>query len=663
MNKQYQDTLKRRVVQQYIVENNRSPSPEKLRELIQIELNRRADLDIVGFSSLDITKPGLGSESSATEERILRTAIQDDYQTIGKRIDTLSETLEDAFRANKNTFNRIAHMLGAVESRLNNLLLLKGKADHFTYGIEEVFDTQNFVDYKTTTATIEGKVAGLRRSNRTLISLADAKLRFSSIGKAGVILASATTPISTLKEADGKFWEYHVLSPSAVGRVNCIVDIELKEATFVSDIKIVGSSIGVNSQTKINVFYSIDGKAYFSAGTKDAVLNTGETVFGIGADQVLKIRILLSKDASDEKDGTAYLYLFSLDSIELYSDTYTASKESVLYLGPYSVYDELGNPVNFSMATIQNSTCCELPEGTQVGFFLSKDNESWKSASCSGPVPSIVSFSNLNPIGSMSYLDPSLNENSLTTSILPDMDIEFGKEVYSNLYVTSDYADKIVLQNILFKRNLPNSYDLYGTKSGWFYNQNLGTYSCYFYIESHEGRYFEFGNTSAKIDGRAVTGSVYVQSGYHSFETNRTNWLNVTNELTTLDDLKAEDILYPYNHKLLIEGYDYTDHFSGEEIYNGADSYFGVLCSYVSPERFYAEHDGNLTVYTIEYFDGNLFFKVKTDPGDFSWQNEEVEIEYMLRSDSSNELYIKAILTTSNVKYSPKIHSIRIRVL
>lgn len=663
MNKQYTDTLKRRVVQQYITENGRSPSSEKLRELMQVETDRRAGLDIVGFSSLDITKPGLGEGSSASDERTIRTAISDDYTTIEKRIDSLSETLEDAFRANKNTSNRIAHMLGAVESRLNNLLLLKGKADPFTYGIEEVFDTQNFVDFKTTTATVEGKVAGLRRSNRTLVSLADAKLSFSSIGKAGVISASATTPISTLKEADGKFWEYHVLSPSAVGRVNCIIDIGLKAPVFLSDIKIVGSSIGTNSQTKVNVFYSVDGKAYASAGIKDSVLNTGETTFGIGIDQVQKVRILLSKDASDEKDGTAYLYLFSLDSIELYSDTYTASKESVLYLGPYPVYDELGNPVNFSMATIQNSTCCELPEGTQIGFFLSKDNESWKPASCSGSIPSIVSFSNLNPAGSMSYLDSSLSENSLTTSILPDMDIEFGKEVYSNLYIASDYADGVVLQNILFKRNLPSDYDLYGTKSGWFYNKDAGTYSCHFYIGSHEGRYFELGNTSAKIDGRIVTGSVYVQAGYHSFQTNRTNWLNITNELTTLDDLKAEDVLYPYNHKLLIEGYSYSDHFSGEKIYNGADSHFGVLCSYVSPERFYAEHDGDLTVYTIEYFDDHLFFKVKTDPGDLSWKNEEVEIEYMLRSGSSNELYIKAILTTSDVKRSPKIHSIRVRVL
>jgi len=662
MNQRYASAIKRRIIQKYLSDNNRSPSPEKLRELISAEIEIRPNLDIVGFSSLDITKPRMNTASSISTENLNRAAIQDDYSVIDQRINDLIETLEDCFRAGKNTINKTSKLISSIESRLNNLLLLKGKANVFAYGIEENFETQDLVDFKTTTGTVESRAVSLKRSSRTLIPLDSAKISFSSIGKAGIIGASSNSPISTLKSADGKFWEYQIITANKTGRVMCVIDLDLKEPAYISDVKVVGTSLSVNSKTHVSLFYSIDGKS-FAASSKESLLITGDNIFGIGVQDIKRLRIIFSKDVSDDIDGNSFIYLFSLDSIELYSDYYTDKKESVIYLGPYEVYDEQLNPVNFSLATIEKSTCCSVPAGTQVAFFLSKDNENWHSASCSGDIPSIVSFSNLNPAGSESYIDGTSSASSLTDNILENMDLDFGKEAYLNLYINSDFADKVVLQNIYLKRNLPNGQPLYGTEAGWFYKDETGEYSCAFYIESHEGRFIELGNTSAEIDGRPVTGSVFIQAGYHSFKTNRSNWKSVGQGLLTLNDLKLEDNLYPFNHKLIIEGYSYSNGFSGEKLYNGMDSYFGVLCKYVSPERFYAEGNGDLTIYTIEKFDGSIFFKVKVDPGNFSWKSEDVEIDYLLRSDQTNQLYIKILLTTSDVRFSPRVHSLKVRVL
>ena len=53
---------------------------------------------------------------------------------------------------------------------------------------------------------------------------------------------------------------------------------------------------------------------------------------------------------------------------------------------------------------------------------------------------------------------------------------------------------------------------------------------------------------------------------------------------------------------------------------------------------------GNLDIYTIENYNGNLYFKVKIDSSDSSYSNEFVEPEYMIRTEDTNTLYIKALL-------------------
>jgi hypothetical protein len=663
MHEEYAKVLKSRLIQQYVTEYGYSPTPEKLRELYSEALDSMPQLDVVGFSSYLASKPSFGGASSLSAENATRRAMGDDYSVVGERMSRLQGQLEDTFRASRSTCLRMSKLLGSLDGRLNNLLLLKGKADIFTYGIEETFETQDYVDFQTTDATVESNQVSIRRSGRTPVSLDSAKLSFTASSKAGIISATATTPISALKTADGQVWEYRVLTSAATGRTMCVIDIHLKEAKFISDVRLSGTAVSTNAKTVATVFYSIDGKSYKAGQSKESVMSTGENTFPIGVDGVTKLRVLLGKDAADEEYSGGYLYLFSLDSIELFADEFVSTKKSTLYLGPYEVYDEVLNPVNFSMATIASSTCCSIPSGTQVSFFLSKDGIQWSPASCSGDTPSVVSFSNLNPEGTYEAIDDSISVDRLTDNILSDMDLDFGKEAYVNLYVDSEYSDKVVIQNVTVKRNKPGNGTLYGTDSGWFFDSDAGTYSCTVYVDSIEGQWLELGGTSAYVDGRQVTGSVHLAQGYHQFKTNKTNWLSVEEDLTTLNDLRSKDRLYPYNHKYLVEGYSYAVNFSGEKVYNGFTEYFGKLCRFVAPERFYAEHDSDLGVYTVENFDGQLFFKLKILPEDNSWRSEEVEVEYMLRSDSSNQLYIKAVLTTNTTKASPRLHSIRVRVL
>jgi hypothetical protein len=184
------------------------------------------------------------------------------------------------------------------------------------------------------------------------------------------------------------------------------------------------------------------------------------------------------------------------------------------------------------------------------------------------------------------------------------------------------------------------------------------------YVEAIEGRYLDLGNTGAYINGKLVAGTIHLPQGYHSFATSFTNWYEVPADITNAIDLEEQDPVYPFNHKLMIEGYDYPSGFEGEQLYIGVTEYFGSLLNYVTPERFNdPSNDGNLHVYTIEEYGGKLYFKIKITPSDSSWTRELVQPVYMLRLDDSNLLYIKAILRSDNLSVTPHINSIQVRVV
>ena len=131
---------------------------------------------------------------------------------------------------------------------------------------------------------------------------------------------------------------------------------------------------------------------------------------------------------------------------------------------------------------------------------------------------------------------------------------------------------------------------------------------------------------------------------YHSFTTSHSNWHDIPEGITNHTDLEEQDPVYPFNHKLIIEGYKYPSNFAGARVYEGVDEYFGSLLEYVSPEEFEEEeNDGNLHIYTVESYDGRLYFKVKADSADGSWALERTKVEYMLRTEDTSICILKLL--------------------
>jgi len=671
----YTDAVKRRIILDYIKENKRSPSREQIFESLINEANSKPGISKGGFSSYDVIVPSFQNVSSSEMYNANRSAFHDDIVVIGQKLSDMIEFLEGGHRSFLCTANRCKKINSMIEAKLNNLLMLSGRTDLFVHGIEETFDSSDSVDLENSTVQVNPGYVTLRRGKHIKKNISGSKFSLNVTAPQGGFVGSVSAgSLKNVLEEDGIEWKHLVHTKSKIGRVNCIITINFEEedGIEINDLRLTGMPSNLNSEMFFSIYYSTNGDFYNEVQPKLRKFEEGENLISIGKQGVKGLRIILSKRACDyDHSDDEYVYLFSLDSIEIINGKYSVHKESVLYAGPYFAVDDSGNDINFSLANLSHGTCCIIPEKTSVQFWLSKDNETWYPVSFRGDSLSTVQFNTINSLGSWDLIDSEkFSKNSLIfdPDIIQNYDLsyDFGKEVYTNVYINSEFSERFVLQNTSIKRNLPQfGKKLYGISSGWFREKETLMYKTTVRIESFEGVILDLGSTSAYLNEKLVTGSVYLPKGFHTFATSAGNWMDVPTGLNNIQELKDSDPLYPYNHKLIVEGYNYLPGFTGDRIYNGLGSeYFGSLLKYVTPERFSdSNSDRDLNIYTIEENNGNIFFKIKTDENDASWKDEKVEVRYMLRLENTNTLYVKALLRTRDTSITPNINKIQVRVI
>jgi hypothetical protein len=662
----YRETLRRRAVQRFVKENQRAPTDAELNQLIFTEETAYPTVDSVGISGFDIKRPRYKGVSSVAMENTNRTAMYDDVITMSKRLDNLLQILEDSHRGFYGTSKRVGKLLDQTESRLDNLLLLNGSTDVFVVGIEETFDTQTAVD-QSGSATVESGYVTLGRTGYTPVDISKLKMNATIGGRANVVGITASSPIDSLKEDDGSMWEYVVYTKEQQGRVTLVLTFEFSEASYVGDLRLTGLPISVNKKMTASCFYSLDGSSYTALDPVEQVA-TSEMSFQVGLDGIKKVQITLSKEAADSSTPNKgrYMYIFSLDSLKIYSDVFKPSERSTLLCGPYSMLDDQGNPVYFTKATL--SACTVEPNDTSVSFYLSQDGSNWVGVSHNNDGGNYVSFQDGTADQSIDFVDDTAVAGSVVETVVGMEDIDFQTEAVLNTFVMSGYVDLVPLRSFVIKRNVPTSASpskLLGAVPGWVFDKITQQYSTTLYVESPDGRFLDLGDTSATINGTLVSGQVFLPQGYSVFATADSNWIEL-GTYSSSDALEKADPLYPYNHKYLVEGYSYAETFVGERIYQGTDAYFGQLMIYRSPEEFaYIDAEDPLyyRMFTIEDADGNWYIKIKVDKTDASWKNETFNSNWAVQSSTTNQLYVRALLGTSEAGQTPRIDSFKVRVI
>lgn len=332
--------------------------------------------------------------------------------------------------------------------------------------------------------------------------------------------------------------------------------------------------------------------------------------------------------------------------------------------GPYDVSDTSGNAVYFSKATLE--ACTVEPEGTSVAFYISNNGADFNAVDHTKKTGSFVSFGDHTPDQALAYVDSALGVDALVTQLDLDEEFDSATEAYLNLYVLADYASLVPVRNIQLFRNTvttSSATEVLGTSPGWVLDALRGTVSTTVSVENPEGRVIDLGPKGAYINGQLATGEAFFPQGYSVFSTDSSNWADITSGFTTESQIKSADSLYPYNHKYLIEGYAYSRSFSGKRVYSGVDDYFGAVLSYISPEEFDALDTLRFDVFTIEEVDDKLFFKVKVDKSSSTWNQELYGFDCVVQSTQSNQVWVKAILSSNSSTLTPVIESFKVRVV
>lgn len=597
-------------------------------------------------------------ESSAEQTNTLQKRVLRDIESLDYRLGESIQELEDYFRTFNSSFDYFYNKLEDLNLKANRELLLNN-SDIFNYGITENFSDYQKIDFdKSNTYLFNGRptVALTRLVGKELPEI---NFTYSiSARSAAIVERRNISSINNIYKEDGSFFQELVYTNSPDDIVDFKIDIFFSEGKEISKLKLITKAIETNSKMSVDVFYSKDETKYVNVFENHMRVVNNDNYFDINQKDVKRIRIILTKRCHDIITNNKYGYLFSLDFIGLVEAEYKVNEESELYLGPYEIISD-DKPINFSMATMRYGTCCIVPDKTSVDFYLSKDNSSWQKCSFDGQGKEIIQFKDGNQ-----FLFSDGNEVASDTDILLNIpfEIEEDKETVLKYYIRKEDKDKINLNSLQIRRNTKDSYDesIYRAAPGWYWED--GFYYTTFYIKELEGRYIDFGNRSAFVDNKLVENKVFLANGFHTFKTDEINWLNINNSFTTLRSIKGADNLYPYNHKYLIEGYPYPSTFDEEKVYLGAEDNFGWLMEKVSPELF--EEQTSKKYFCLEEDRENLYIKIKVDSDNNYYQYENFDLSARTNdADGGNLLYIKAIMKTNDVKVTPKIDSIQVRVI
>lgn len=664
----YQTTLKRRAIQRFVTANNRAPTETELRQLIQTEQAAYPNVDRVGVIGYDSTRPQFREVSSVAKENTNRVALLDDMRTLSTRLDNIGQKLEDSFRGFYAVGRQSFEELDRLEDQVDTLLLLNGSVDVFVAGIHEDFHHQDKVVWDSTTAQVENGYVTLGRTGYSAVDLTDAVVTASVVSERGVLSANATEDLTTLKEDDGRFWEFLASTTYSQGRVSLVLEVVFDSPIYVGDVRLYLSPIAGNKPLTGSLFYSLDGQTYTAAEPVEAVIDQQEVQFNVGKSQVHKVQVVLTKEAADTVTSTRnqWVYLWMLDSLKVFTDTYKANTSSTVVLGPYEVESAQGESVLFTKAKLE--ACVVQPTDTSVNFYLSTDGTTYVPAAYAGDSLDYISFGDATRSGHMSLHDGAQDATALIEQP-GTLELNFADEAVLNAYIPLASVAKVPLRGITLQRNTVGSSsptELLQAVPGWTFDSETGLYTTTAYVRGQEGRYIDFGPKPVVVNGQGVSGRVFLPQGYSVVSVTDDNWKTVSVTAGSADDLRQADSLYPYNHKMLIEGYAYNAAFRGERVYTGADSYFGSLLTYLPPEVFdrLDETDSRYwTSFTFVDTQAGRYLKIKVKKTDSSWSSELVTSDWIVQSRNDNQLYVKAILNSSDAGCSPQIDSFKVMVI
>lgn len=323
-----------------------------------------------------------------------------------------------------------------------------------------------------------------------------------------------------------------------------------------------------------------DIKFFFVSNVPDGVgeniyhLFLVESILLLNKQTQSEVRKLVTKELSFDKDEKEYLFRKIKVQVNGKDDIDKFNAKAVVY---YPAINKWSSEIDVKQSKTINITPATL--------FSNKDDRNTQLV-----VP--FSPSSLDNICEIDY-------EILDSSIL-ELDESFYN--YQNIL---DPRELIVIRDVggrgLFSSNTSNLLSE-NPSSGWQFFNNK--YTTYVFVEESQIKTVDFGSKSLIINGDIVSGEYNFKEGLYKVEILEENWLNIQDNQNE-EGLQRLDLLYPFNHKYLIEGY------LRSSVYKGFSVYGKQSCSFVdSNYLLFGEWKRNISgvyppIYSLYHYDDN----------------------------------------------------------
>jgi hypothetical protein len=206
-------------------------------------------------------------------------------------------------------------------------------------------------------------------------------------------------------------------------------------------------------------------------------------------------------------------------------------------------------------------------------------------------------------------------------------------------------------------------------RAGWGFKDPY--YSSAIEVDNAQGVVINFGDKALIVDGTVVKGKVTLTQGLHLIQVHKNNWINIPGALDpipanmTIDLLKANDPLFPFNHKHLIEGYGFND---PNNPYTGIDIFAEIYMKQVSiADIIHNVSKDDYTRFATDFDAGNpnppsLVFVVKSDENKSDMLDELFTIRFDLKKQLYKYLKFKAEFSSESADVSPNLDGYKLKI-
>lgn len=650
-------------------------------------------------------------QASAKKFNDIMTTVISDIDVV---YDALLSTERQVYLGGARTFKELSRLQKEAQrlnDRADRLLLITANTEGLLSVVGDSFDTTERIDLEETTALIdtvsgsaqlsyyEGtEITGITELD--LSRLRDEDIRVTPLDPA--LTRSPGTHNSSLvdmvRESDHP-WMYTVASRSTIPSASIEVVIDLgRVAPDLQDLTVNRMSFKpylTNNSILLAAQYSSDGVSWKAIPVTDPIRRlVGPTLYLFEDVSLRYLKFIITKDSPDSPIAAGSEYRFGIEHVGIYSKKQSFVTSSQLVSAPLFPLAQDGSYKNFSNAAL--SVACEhiLPDTTidySIAFLTVADNVTTQTS-----FYPVVPLNRENRNGQQIISIGDATKTSLTTKIdqsIRDFAFSLNSEnVLTELTLSS--LSPTVWRNVGFNDRYYSVYhaDKSLVEAGW--RKEGAEYITNGFFERSAS--IDFGPSTIEIDGQRASGRIILSPGIHTFRVSEPNWLSLEgmSRVTSVDpsshkitgrrsyygslglegtfedapviepDYEKLDPLFPYNHKLLIEGLAYATTYQGEKLYKGADMFAAYLPQRLSESDFgLFGAQGDYNIYSIVKREGATADSIMLK---WTQNSEDAPREKIVIVEKAGEfaqgLVFKTVFNTSNPRRSPSLDGYTIKV-